>query len=227
MSNKPNIFKIHKDGYLFICIFAIVTAIFSVTWEPLGWIGFILTLWCVYFFRDPDRVVPIGNYITSPADGLISKISTTSLPQELNIGDQKVVCISIFLNIFDTHVNRVPADGEIKKLLYHPGKFFNASLDKASIHNERNHVVMKLKNNNIIVFTQIAGLIARRIVCSLEEKQKVAAGERYGIIRFGSRVDVYLPAGEKPLVLVGQRVRAGETILAELGSSLDLKGQIK
>jgi phosphatidylserine decarboxylase len=227
MKTKPNLFQIHKDGYLFVCIFAIVTAFLGIIWGPLGWIGIILTLWCIYFFRDPDRVIPLGNYILSPADGVVSKITTVAIPKELKMGDEKVIRISIFLNIFNVHVNRAPAEGKITKVLYHPGKFFNASLDKASVHNERNHVAMKLSNGKSLIFTQIAGLIARRIVCEVDQDQKIKAGERYGLIRFGSRVDVYLPKGEIPAVLEKQKVLAGETILAKIGSKEIMKGSIR
>lgn len=220
MINKPSVFKIHRDGYLFSSIFAVITFCIYLVYSPLAWVGLVVTLWCVYFFRDPDRVVPEGEeYVVSPADGLVTSVSEVDLPAELDLKKEKVVRISVFLNIFDTHVNRVPADGTITNVCYHPGKFINASFDKASIHNERNHIVMKLKHNGKnLVFTQIAGLIARRIVCDVQKSDKVTVGQRYGIIRFGSRADVYLPKGEVALVSVGQRVRAGETILAKLGS---------
>ena len=228
MKDKPYLFQIHKDGYFFVCIFAIVATILGIIWAPLGWIGVILTAWCVYFFRDPERVVPVGdNYILSPADGVVSKVEEVSLPAELGMAKKgKVMRVSIFLNVFDTHVNRVPAGGKVTKVHYHAGKFFNASLDKASIHNERNYVVMKLKNGKDIIFTQIAGLVARRIVCNITGGEEMVAGQRYGIIRFGSRMDVYLPAGEFPLVLKGQRMMAGETIIAKLGSKDKMEGVI-
>lgn len=220
MKTKPSILKIHADGYFFVCIFALTTAIVSLVSSTLAWIGFILTAWCIYFFRDPDRVVPEGSeYIVSPADGVVTSVSEVALPEELDLGEHNVTKISVFLSIFDTHVNRVPADGVVKKVHYHPGKFINASLDKSSIHNERNHIVMKLKHNDKpLVFTQIAGLIARRIVCDLKKNQDVSIGQRYGIIRFGSRVDIYLPKGEVSRVSEGQYVIGGETILAKLGS---------
>ena len=226
MKSKPNLFQIHKEGYIFVCIFAVATSVLGIIWAPLGWIGVVLTLWCIYFFRDPDRVIPLGDYILSPADGIVSKITTVEIPEELGMGNEKRTRISVFLNVFDTHVNRVPAEGKITKVHYHPGKFFNASLDKASVHNERNHVAMKMSNGQSLIFTQIAGLVARRIVCDLNQDQEVGAGYRYGLIRFGSRMDIYLPKGEIPAVLERQRVRAGETILSKLGSTEAMKGTI-
>jgi phosphatidylserine decarboxylase len=212
---KKFIPSIHKDGYVFVCIFIIVSSILGTIWPSLSWFCTILTLWCVYFFRDPERVVPIGeNLILSPADGVVQKIELASLPAELNIGSGQRTRISIFLNIFNVHVNRVPSSGQITKLFYHHGKFFNASLDKASVHNERQLVVMKLSNGQELIFVQIAGLIARRIVCDLSEGQHVIAGDRFGIIRFGSRMDIYLPEGIKPTVQEGQTTIGGETILA-------------
>jgi phosphatidylserine decarboxylase len=209
--------NIHKDGYVFVCIFVIISSVLGMAWAPLSWVCAVLTLWCVYFFRDPERIVPIGeNLILSPADGVVQKIEQVQLPAELNIGKGERTRISIFLNVFNVHVNRVPSTGQITKLYYHHGKFFNASLDKASIHNERQLVAMKLATGQEIVFVQIAGLIARRIVCDLSEGQHVVAGDRFGIIRFGSRMDIYLPEGIKPNILEGQTTVGGETILAYL-----------
>lgn len=227
MKTKPNLLKIHKEGYIFVLIFIVATVICSMLSDFLGGVCAILTLWCIYFFRDPDKVIPSGDdLVISPADGTVTKVEKSTIPKELNMGEGEVTRISIFLNVFDIHVNRVPVSGDITKVLYHPGKFINASLDKASIHNERNHVVMKLKNGKDIVFTQIAGLIARRIVCYLEENESVSAGERYGLIRFGSRVDVYLPDGEVAQVVEGQKAIGGETILAKLGSEKPASGRI-
>lgn len=210
-------FNINKEGYIFIFMFVVASAVFGLVWPFLGWILTILTLWCIYFFRDPERVVPYGTeVVVSPADGVVQKIEDVETPAELDMGNELRTRISIFLSVFDVHVNRVPAIGKITKLHYHHGKFFNASLDKASIHNERQIVAMELEDGRNIIFSQIAGLIARRIVCDLHEGQKVVAGERFGIIRFGSRMDVYLPKGVKPKVLEGQRMIAGETVLAEL-----------
>jgi phosphatidylserine decarboxylase len=214
---KKFIPNIHKDGCIFVCVFAMLSVVLGMLWLPLSWICGLLTLWCIYFFRDPERVIPLdNNLILSPADGVIQKIEQTTIPAELDMGQDERTRISIFLNIFDVHVNRIPITGKITKLHYHPGKFLNASLDKASIHNERQLVVMKLANEQNIIFVQIAGLIARRIVCDLHEGQKVMSGDRYGIIRFGSRMDIYLPKGIKAQVLEGQLAIGGETILAQI-----------
>jgi phosphatidylserine decarboxylase len=208
---------IHSEGYYFVIVFAVISFIIGSFYEALGWVGFVATLWCAYFFRNPERVTPVGdNYVVSPADGLVQKITMAAPPPELNMGDEERCRVSIFLNVFDVHVNRVPASGKIKALHYHPGKFFNASLDKASIHNERQAVLMTTKDGEEIAFTQIAGLIARRILCELQEGQEVKAGERFGLIRFGSRMDIFLPKGVNPLVFEGQRAIGGETIIADL-----------
>jgi phosphatidylserine decarboxylase len=208
---------IHKEGYMFIFFFAIVTFIIYPFSSFLGFLGSIATAWCVYFFRNPDRlVIDDDNNIVSPADGVVQSISECLPPKELGLQDEKMLRISIFLNIFNVHVNRVPATGKIIQLNYHPGKFFNASLDKASIHNERQSILMETKDGTKIAFVQIAGLIARRIICDLEEGTQVKVGERFGIIRFGSRMDVYLPLKTIPLVGINQIAIGGETILAEL-----------
>lgn len=217
---KKIIPPIHKEGYTFILIFAALAIFASMYVSFFGWVLFIMTGWCVYFFRNPDRIVPVGNqYVVSPADGVVSKIEVCAPPAELNMGDQARTRISIFLNVFNVHVNRVPATGVIKTLSYRPGKFINASLDKASVDNERQSVLMTLEDGRDIVFIQIAGLIAKRIVCNLDEGQPVKAGERFGIIRFGSRMDIYLPDGVNPLVVPGQTMIGGETILADLSSN--------
>lgn len=208
---------IHKEGFIFILAFAAVTFLLSSFSSKLGVVGFVMTSWCVYFFRNPDRYTPISDdLIVSPADGILQSITKISPPPELNLGVDNMLRISIFLNVFNVHVNRVPATGKILKLHYNPGKFFNASLDKASIHNERQSVLMETGSGQQIVFVQIAGLIARRIVCELEEGKEVEVGERYGIIRFGSRVDVYLPEDTALLVTEGQVCIGGETVLADL-----------
>jgi phosphatidylserine decarboxylase len=192
----------------------------------LAVIGLVLSLWCCYFFRDPERVVPLGdNLIVSPADGVVQKIAVVAPPKNLDMGDEPRTRVSIFLNVFNVHVNRSPASGVIKKLYYHPGKFFNASLDKASEFNERQEVLMVMDNGQEIAFTQIAGLIARRIVCDLDEKQPIKAGERFGIIRFGSRMDVYLPKGVEPLVAVGQTMIGGESIIADFSAKEGRQGE--
>ncbi|RZI46347.1 phosphatidylserine decarboxylase [Rickettsiales endosymbiont of Peranema trichophorum] len=209
--------SIHREGYVFIMSFILATLVCFAFSKTIGWIGIILTLWCVYFFRDPDRVTPIDkSLIISPADGLVQAIQKAPPPPELNMEAKELTRVSIFLNVFDVHVNRVPISGVVKNLSYHPGKFLNASLDKASKDNERQSILIETDDRQEIVVVQIAGLIARRIVCNLNDKQKVKAGARFGIIRFGSRVDVYLPAGIEPMVLEGQRVIGGETVLANL-----------
>lgn len=208
---------IHREGYIFIAIFAIITFILGSFSNGLCWAGLIATVWCAYFFRNPERVTPTNdNLIISPADGLVQTIKEVAPPAELELGSEPMIRISVFLNIFNVHVNRVPATGKILLLKYHSGKFFNASLDKASIHNERQSVLMETVSGVKIVFVQIAGLIARRIVCDLEKEQKVKAGQRYGLIRFGSRVDIYLPLKTAILVSEGQTCIGGETIIADL-----------
>jgi phosphatidylserine decarboxylase len=218
--------SIHKEGYVFIIIFLAVTLFLSTFSNFLAVIGLVLSLWCCYFFRDPERVVPLGdNLIVSPADGVVQKIAVVAPPKNLDMGDEPRTRVSIFLNVFNVHVNRSPASGVIKKLYYHPGKFFNASLDKASEFNERQEVLMVMDNGQEIAFTQIAGLIARRIVCDLDEKQPIKAGERFGIIRFGSRMDVYLPKGVEPLVAVGQTMIGGESIIADFSAKEGRQGE--
>ncbi len=216
--NYPDWTKaIHKEGHIFIIIFSAITFLFSSASATLGWICFIATAWCVYFFRNPERVVPdIKGCVVSPADGIVQSISNERPPAELGLDDKEMLRVSVFLNIFNIHVNRIPTDGKIVTLHYHPGKFFNASLDKASVHNERQSVLMETNTGHKIVFVQIAGLLARRIVCELEENMSVKAGQRFGIIRFGSRVDVYLPIDTSIKVAVGQTMIGGETIIADL-----------
>ena len=216
---KTVITPIHREGYLFIGIFAAISLGLSWIAEPLGWIGFFATCWCVYFFRDPTRVTPQNpTFVISPADGMVSKIEAAAPPPEMEMGDEELTRISVFLNVFNVHVNRNPVAGKITKLHYHAGKFFNASLDKASIHNERQTACVETSDGKEIVFVQIAGLVARRIVCHLHEGQEVEAGSRYGLIRFGSRCDIYLPKGVNPLVVEGQTMIGGETVLADLKS---------
>lgn len=211
---------IHKEGYVFIAIGCAVTAIVGSQNTNLAWICFLLTAFCAYFFRNPQRVTPMDDgFAVSPGDGIVVGISEVTPPNELEAEfDDKMLRISVFLNVFNVHVNRVPMSGKICALHYHPGKFLNASLDKASTHNERQSVVLETAKGEKIAFVQIAGLIARRIVCDLEEDMQVRAGQRYGIIRFGSRVDVYLPAKTIPMVAIGQTVIGGETVLADLNS---------
>lgn len=210
---------IHPAGWPFVALFSIVTLIFTYFSGPLGAVGFVLTCWCVYFFRDPQRVTPQGkDLVISPADGLVVKIEKAVPPAELEWTDKPLTRISVFLNLFDVHVNRAPVDGKIIKCHYHPGKFFNASLDKASKFNERNSLVIRTKSKAEICCVQIAGLVARRILCDVKEGDTVTAGARFGIIRFGSRADIYLPDGVAPQVCVGQKMVGGETILADLKS---------
>lgn len=216
---KSIIAPIHRAGWPFIAIFAVVTLILFMFSKTLGYLGLLLTGWCVYFFRKPHRITPLGEgLIISPGDGIISKIEKGIPPKELKWSKKPLTRISIFLNVFDVHVNRIPVDGVISKIQYHPGKFFNASLDKASEHNERNSLVITTPSGVEILVVQIAGLVARRILCEAQEGQKVKAGETFGIIRFGSRVDLYLPEGIHPQIIEKQRVIGGETIMADYHS---------
>ena len=210
---------IAREGWPFIAIFGLVSLILYFLYAPLGWIGLVLTLWCVYFFRNPDRVTPEREgLIISPADGIVQMIAEVSPPEELDMGSEPVVRVSVFMNVFDCHVNRIPCDGRIGKLVYVPGQFLNASLDKASEENERQMVRIDLESGAFVGAVQIAGLVARRIVCYLEEDQIVLAGERFGLIRFGSRVDIYLPHGAVSHAVIGQKCVSGETVLADLRS---------
>jgi len=218
-SIRSQLAPIHPEGYPFIGAFALASLILFWLWTPLGWLGTVLTLWCAYFFRDPVRVTPISDkLVVSPADGRVSLVANAVPPPELALGDRPLPRVSIFMSVFDCHVNRSPVSGRIERIVYTPGKFLNADLDKASEDNERNALVITGTAGRVGV-VQIAGLIARRIVCWVKEGQDIGAGERIGMIRFGSRVDVYLPAGTVPLVSVGQTSLAGETIIAELGAA--------
>jgi phosphatidylserine decarboxylase len=207
----------HQEGWKFVAVFAAATALFSTFSPTLFWIGIVLTLWCAYFFRDPVRTVPgRAGLVVSPADGLVQKIVKIVPPAQLDLGTNKRTRISIFLNVFDVHVNRIPIRGTVTLLHYHPGAFLNASLDKASEENERQHVIITMGDGRTLGVVQIAGFIARRILCTLKEGQTVATGERFGLIRFGSRVDLWLPEGIEPLVVEGQYAIGGETVLADL-----------
>ncbi len=211
---------IHRDGWPFVAAFAAIAAVLWWLWTPLGVAGAVLTVWCAYFFRNPARVTPVREgLVVSPADGAVQMIGPAAPPPELEMGDAPRVRVSIFMNVFNVHINRTPAGGTIEKLAYRPGRFVNASLDKASEHNERNSVKLRCADGRELAFVQIAGLVARRIKCWIAEGQAVSAGERFGLIRFGSRVDVYLPDGVAPLVCVGQTAVAGETVLADLESA--------
>jgi len=215
---KVVLVPIHKEGFKFILIFSFVTIIFALMSNALGTIGLVLTLWCIFFFRDPERFTPKGeNFIISPADGVINLIEQNATPpSELGLANNDWTKISVFLNVFNVHVNRTPISGTITKIHYQPGKFLSANLEEASAENERNSAVVKTKNGAQIVFVQVAGLVARRIISDLKEGQEVEAGDRYGIIRFGSRADIYLPKTSNVKVLVGQTMVGGETVIGEL-----------
>jgi phosphatidylserine decarboxylase len=220
-SLKTIILPIHREGWFFIAIAGTVTFLLALLSPILGWIGAIFTVWIAYFFRDPERTTPLKEgLIISPADGIISAIvENVRAPAELEFGDETWTRVSVFLNIFDVHINRIPVSGEIIRSHYHPGKFLNASLDKASDENERQVLAVKPERGPVIVFVQIAGLIARRIRCDVSEGSQVMTGQRYGLIRFGSRVDVYLPKGMEPLVMQGQRMIGGETVIADVNTT--------
>ncbi|WP_353507349.1 phosphatidylserine decarboxylase [Gimibacter soli] len=206
---------IHREGHLFVALFFAASIVLMALWAPLGWIGLVLTAWCLYFFRDPHRVVPEEKGIlVSPADGTVCLIMEATPPAELGMGDEKVTRVSIFLSVFNVHVNRVPAAGTITGLAYVPGKYLNAAAEEASEENERQLVRMTTEDGDDIAFAQVAGLVARRILCDLEEGQKVDRGDRMGLIRFGSRTDIYLSAKLKPMVKVGQTMIGGETVIA-------------
>lgn len=215
---KQVLVPIHRDGWPFIAIFAALTIGLIFIAAPLGFVGGLLTAWCIYFFRNPPRVTPVrAGLIISGADGVVQLIDQAAPPAELEMGSDPRPRVAVFMNVFDVHVNRIPADGEIAKLAYRPGRFVNASLDKASEHNERQSIRLRLAGGAELAVVQIAGLVARRIRCDVREGQAVRAGERFGLIRFGSRVDHYLPVGCEPLVAIGQRTVAGETVIADLG----------
>jgi phosphatidylserine decarboxylase len=218
-SIKSVFVPIHRDGHKFIAIFALVTLILFWIAEPLGWIGVVATAWCAYFFRDPERVTPQRDgLVIAPADGRISAIEDVVPPPELDLERETCVRISVFMNVFDVHVNRAPMGGAVAKMTYVPGRFINAELDKASEDNERLALTLDLPRKRRIGVVQIAGLVARRIVPFVKEGDTLAAGERFGLIRFGSRVDVYLPPGQNAQCAIGQRAIAGETVLADLRS---------
>ena len=207
--------KIHAEGYKFLVISGIITIVFYSLSNFLGLIGLVLTIWVYYFFRDPERVIiDDNNYLVSPADGEIIKVEEVDGPKELGLENKKFNKISVFMNVFDCHVNRTPCAGKIEEILYKPGTFVNASLDKASEDNERNYFKIKDTDNNNIVVVQIAGLVARRIVCESNKDQELKQGDRIGMIRFGSRADVYFE-NYQPLVKVGQKAISGETLLAK------------
>ena len=217
-SIRSQFVPINREGYPFIGGFALVSLVLFFIWSPLGWLGTLATAWCAFFFRDPPRVTPIGErVVVAPADGRISLVTHAVPPKELasHLGEVPLPRVSIFMSVFDCHVNRSPASGRIERMVYTPGKFINADLDKASEDNERNSLVIAASGARIGV-VQIAGLIARRIVPFVRQGDTISAGERIGMIRFGSRVDIYLPEGIKPLVAEGQTAIAGETVMADL-----------
>ncbi|WP_299814606.1 phosphatidylserine decarboxylase [uncultured Roseibium sp.] len=207
---------IHREGWPFIAIALVATLVIGWFIDPLFWIGLIFTGWICYFFRDPKRVTPVGDsLVISPADGVVSQVGLTRPPAELELGNEPLMRVSIFMNVFNCHVNRAPFGGRITRVAYRAGKFLNADLDKASEDNERNGLVIEAGDTQIGV-VQIAGLVARRIVCFVREGETISTGDRFGLIRFGSRLDVYFPVGTVPKVAFGQTMIAGETILADL-----------
>lgn len=209
----------HPEGRRFVGLFFAATLLLWWIWSPLGWLWLGLTVWCYYFFRDPKRSVPQREgLIVSPADGVVSLIEPAVPPKELELGDVPLMRVSVFMSVFNCHVNRAPISGRLKRMVYRPGKFLNASLDKASEDNERNGLVIEMADGRDLGVVQIAGLVARRIVPFVAEGQGLRTGERFGLIRFGSRLDVYLPDGVAPLVALGQTMIAGETVLADLTS---------
>ncbi|MDR9485297.1 MULTISPECIES: phosphatidylserine decarboxylase [Sediminimonas] len=208
----------HPEGRRFVAIFAAIAVVLFLIWEPLGWLGVGATVWCYYFFRDPVRATPTEDgLIVSPADGVVSLIEPAVPPAELGLGPEALTRVSVFMNVFNCHVNRAPVEGTVTAVSYRPGKFLNASLDKASTDNERNSLAIQMADGRHIAVVQIAGLVARRIMCWTDKGAHLRTGERFGLIRFGSRLDVYLPDGVAPLVAVGQTMIAGETVLADLG----------
>ncbi len=218
---RNTLVPIHKEGYIFVIAFFVASLVLGLIAKPLFWIGLVLTLWCAYFFRDPERVIPQDDdIIISPADGRVSSVQMVVPPAELELGSEPMLRISVFMNVFDCHVNRAPARGRISKIVYRPGQFVNAELDKASTDNERNGLVIETRHGKLGV-VQIAGLVARRILCFVHVDEPLDAGERFGLIRFGSRLDIYVPEGGQPRVSLGQRTIGGETVIAEFGS---LKG---
>lgn len=207
----------HPEGRKFVAIFTAVTLVLFAIEDVLGWIGVGLTVWCYYFFRDPERVTPDApGLVISPADGVVSLIEPAVPPRELGLPEEALTRVSVFMSVFNCHVNRAPVAGKVEKIAYKPGKFLNASLDKASEDNERNSLVIRMADDRILTVTQIAGLVARRIVSFTQEGAVLDRGERFGLIRFGSRLDIYLPEGVEPSVKIGQTMIAGETVIADL-----------
>ncbi len=220
---------LHPEGPGFVAIFALGALILWWIWTPLGLVGLALTIWCFFFFRDPDRVTPTRpGLVVSPADGTVQLIGPAVPPLELGIGTEPMLRVSVFMSVFDCHVNRAPIAGAVIKDEYTPGKFLNATLDKASEDNERQALVIRTADGRDFAVVQIAGLVARRIRCDVREGQHVLTGQRFGMIRFGSRLDVYLPKGVAPLVVVGQKAVAGETVLADMNSDETMReGEVR
>ncbi|MFN3869246.1 MAG: phosphatidylserine decarboxylase [Hyphomicrobiaceae bacterium] len=211
---------VHRDGHKFVAIAAVAAAVFFLLWAPLGWVLTVVALYIAYFFRDPPRVTPLRDgLVIAPADGEVSAVELVTPPMELGLGQGQRVRISTFLSVFDVHINRAPVPGKVLRSIYVPGAFINAASDKASEDNERRSLVIQMANGEEVAVVQIAGLIARRIVTFSQEGDFVGVGQRFGLIRFGSRVDVYLPPGSTALVSVGQRAVAGETVFADFFSS--------
>lgn len=216
-SLRSVIHPLHREGVKFVLLFLFVTLVLFVLWAPLGWIGLVFSAWCFFFFRDPPRVTPLApGLVIAPADGRIVHAGPAEPPAELGLGPETRARISIFMSVFDVHVNRSPIDATVDLVAYTPGAFVSAEQDKASDENERNGLRLMLADGRSLGVVQIAGMVARRIVCDASPGRSIKAGERFGIIRFGSRVDVYLPPGVNPLVAVGQRAVGGETVLADL-----------
>jgi phosphatidylserine decarboxylase len=220
-SIRQQLTPIHPEGFPFIGGFALAALVLFWLWPPLGWVAVVATLWCAYFFRDPPRVTPLlDGIVVAPADGRVCQVATVVPPQELELGEDPLPRISIFMSVFDCHINRSPVAGRIERIVYHAGKFISADLDKASETNERNALLILTETGQRVAIVQIAGLVARRIVCFARESEMLEPGQRIGMIRFGSRVDVYLPAGTHMLAGEGQTAIAGETILANLGGGV-------
>ncbi|WEX07644.1 phosphatidylserine decarboxylase [Chelativorans sp. AA-79] len=214
---RNTLVPIHREGYRFIAGFAVGSVILGLVWEPLFWIGLLLTAWCAYFFRDPPRITPVDDrLVIAPADGIVSSVGPALPPPELGLSGE-MTRVSVFMNVFSCHINRAPVRGRISLIEHRPGRFLNADLDKASTENERNSLIIESPHGPVAV-VQIAGLVARRILCWAEAPGEISVGERFGLIRFGSRVDVYLPREARPRVAIGQVSVGGETIIAEFGS---------
>jgi len=218
-SIRKQLTPIHPEGYPFVGGFALASLVLLWLWPPLGWVATLATVWCAYFFRDPPRVTPLRDgIVVAPADGRVSQIVNAVPPKELDLGERPLPRISIFMSVFDCHVNRSPVAGRVERIVYRAGKFLSADLDKASEDNERNALVIATGTGQRIGVIQIAGLVARRIVSFTHEGETVGAGQRIGMIRFGSRVDVFLPEGSRALTAEGQTAIAGETVLADLNA---------